>query len=173
MRVHVLSLVSLVLLASQALALTEERKALLYDTLSLALRCDAASGLLRKSLAKEREQVRAVWTEAGMELGMAMINGEVDDPDPGYGRRCLTRFNFPPTPDYHPEAAAFSIGFSLGEARACFAEHFRMEASSKVPTGSLLGGDTEQEQRDRENLQAFAREEFNSLGCNSISFPAP
>lgn len=173
MRIQVLSLFSLVLLASQALALTEERKALLYDTLSLALRCDAASGVLRKSLATEREQIRTVWTAAGMELGMAMINGEVDDPDPGHGRRCLTRFNFPPTPDPDPQAAAFSIGFALGEARACFADHFVRDASQKVPTGPLLGGDTEQEQRDRENVQAFAREEFNSLGCRSISLALP
>ena len=37
----------------------------------------------------------------------------------------------------------------------------------------MLGGNTEQEQLDRENFQAYAREEFNSLGCGSVRFPDP
>lgn len=173
MRTSIAGILCSVLLTGQAAALSEERKALLFDTLSLALRCDAASGLLRKSLAEERDQVRAVWTAAGMELGTAMLRGEVDDPDPGYGRRCLTRFNFRPSPDAHPEEVAFTIGFALGEARSCFADYFTQEMTRAVPSGPLLGGDSEQEQRDRENFQAYARSVFDSLGCRSISFPAP
>jgi hypothetical protein len=164
---------SLILLASPSLAMTKERMGLLYDTLSLAMRCDAASGLLQQSLADERAHVRAVWTAAGMELGTAMLRGEIDDQDPGYGRRCLTRFRFGAAPDAAPEDAAFAIGFALGEVRGCFAEVFWDNAWRAVPTGPQVGGTTEQEQQDRENFQAYAREEFNSLGCGSIRFPDP
>ena len=172
---QILSLVILctVLLASPSLAMTKERMGLLYDTLSLAMRCDAASGLLRKSLAVEREQVRTVWTAAGMELGTAMLRGEVTEPDPSYGRRCLTRFRFDPSPEADIVDAAFAIGFALGEARACFAQDFINDLMRDVPGGPMLGGNTEQEQLDRENFQAYAREEFNSLGCGSVRFPDP
>lgn len=162
-----------ILLASPSLAMTKERMGLLYDTLSLAMRCDAASGLLRQSLAAEREQVRAVWTAAGLELGSAMVRGEITDPDRGDGRRCLTRFRFDPSPAADQVDTAFAIGFALGEARACFAEVFINDLMRDVPTGPLAGGNTEQEQQDRESFQAYAREEFNSLGCGSIRFPEP
>lgn len=165
--------VSFILLASPSFAMTKERMELLYDTLSLAMRCDAASGLLQRSLAEERAHVRAVWTAAGMELGTAMLRGKIDDQDPGYGRRCLTRFRFAPAPEAGSDAAAFAVGFSLGQAHSCFVEVFTNDLIRDVPSGPLMGGNTDQEQQDRENSQAYAREEFNSLGCGSIRFPDP
>ena len=60
--------------ATQAQAISEERVQNLYDFLDIALRCEVASGVLKVSLASQRNQLQEMLTSTGMELGEAMLD---------------------------------------------------------------------------------------------------
>lgn len=162
-------LFGLLAFASEAQALSSERVQLLYNTLELSLQCEAASGYLKVSLAPQREHLFQIITRAGSELGMAMLTGEVSEPDPGYGRRCLYSFNLAPAPELNSDEAHFLIGFGVGKARACFSDLLAYEMNEAVPRSPLIGGNSVQEVEDRMRSQAFALERFKQLGCEELT----
>jgi len=157
--------------ATQAQAISEERVQNLYDFLDIALRCEVASGVLKVSLASQRNQLQEMLTSTGMELGEAMLAGQVSNPDPGYGRRCLVLVNLAPEPRLSATERTFLIGYEFGKARSCFNELFWDEVNRSVPTGPLIGGDSAQEVQDRMRVQQFALERFRELGCESLRTP--
>lgn len=157
--------------AGQVLAMTEERKDALFGVLTHALKCDAASGYLRASLAEEREKLRDVWALAGLELGWAMFNGDIDGPKASKGRRCLTRFNYPPSPDMDEADVAFNVGFTLGQARECFAGAFMGELRAMGPDGLFDRIGDEDLHDDKQYVQQYARSYFTENGCKAVRMP--
>lgn len=171
MRSKVIVSIAALVVATQSDAMPDQRAQELYNTLEQALSCDATSGYLKNTLAKEREHIREVWTAAGLELGWAMLDGAVASKTAGYGRRCLVHFHLDAHPEIDTEIAAVRIGFELGEARSCFAQIFAYQMGDAVVMNSSDQDSPEQFQKHRIKAQHYALEHFENAGCATLQFP--
>lgn len=96
---------------------------MLYDVLRQSMLCEIYADHSHSRYTEEHDRLRNVWAEAGIELGLAMLRGQIPVEDPGYGRRCLVHFALPTTQEVGDFSAGLAIGVELGEARACFVEN--------------------------------------------------
>lgn len=171
MRSKAIVSIAVLVAATQSDAMPGQRVQDLYNTLEQALSCDATSGYLKNTLAKEREHIREVWTAAGLELGWAMLDGTVASKTAGPGRRCLANFHLDADPEIDTETAAVRIGFELGEARACFAQLFAYQIRDAALMDSSDQDSPEQFQKHRIKVQHYALEHFENAGCATLQFP--
>lgn len=150
----------------QAGALSEQRMGYLYDTLGQSMLCEIFASMSQYRNSEEHQRLHGVWVKAGVELGAAMLHGEIPVDDPGYGRRCLVSFDLPVVDEIGEFEGGVLIGIELGKTRSCLLENAMQNGPLKVD--SVNDGENMEDYVKR--LSEVSGDLFDERNCRFVSF---